>query len=217
VLEGGKVEQTVTKKPTAKVKEEKATKAGKKSKVVVTLRETVEAAQELEDLQGLVKANKDAFPGVKAKKFDKAKKLRKAMLEVLVEAKPAKADKKAKSEKKGVDRQTVIDWMTARIDKAGGKIAKLQLKTEALEVFPENEKNIRDDLSYGKNPAYNKFKELLAEDDGIIGWTSKMKGGKPEKSEKKDKKEVAPEPVKEAKADKKGKKKDKKKGKKNKK
>ena len=57
----------------------------KKEKAEPTLSEQVAAIDDLDELKAFCKENKKAFPGVKAKKFEKVKKLRKAMLEVVVE------------------------------------------------------------------------------------------------------------------------------------
>lgn len=227
VLEGGEITMTETKPRT---KEEKPAK-GKKEKAQPTLTEQVEAIDDLDELIAFAKANKDAFPGVKAKKFDKVKKLRKALLEVVVEPKPAKSEKKAKKGKSNDEarakRTEVIDYLTKQIEKAGGKIGRLKLTTSGLDKFPDDGKQVRDQISYGKNEKYNKFKELLVEVDGVIGFASAMKGVKPAKAEKKGKEKEVPAkvekkgkekaaPAKEEKKDKKSKK-DKKKDKKNKK
>lgn len=199
VLNGGEIEVN---EPKPREKKEKGGKKDKKSKAEPTLTEQVEAIDDLDELKDFAKENKDSFPGVKAKKFDKLKKLRKALLEVVVEKAPAKTEKKAKKNNDAAREKTtaVVDFLTSKIDKAGGKIARLKLKQAGFEKFPDDEKRVRDQISYGTNEKYNKFKELLVEVDGVIGWKSVMKNVKPAKAEKKGKEEKAP-----AKTEKKGK------------
>lgn len=207
VLEGGEIEMTKTKKPTAKAKKEKAPKVVEKS-----LTEKVNEIEDLDELKAFAKENKDSFPGVKAKKFDKVKKLRKALLKVVVEEEAPKAKKKGKTAGKNLEtvraeRQKRIDWITDFINEAGGKVGRKKLTAKALEEFPNPAKAIRDLISYGTNPKYNKFHELLVQDaDGNIGWKSVMEGGgKKSKKAKKEKEPVA-EVEKPSKKEKKGKK-----------
>ena len=206
VLEGGKVKMTKTKPPTKKEK-----------KVEPTLTEKVNALDDLDELKALTKANKESFPGVKAKKFDKLKKLRKAMLKVVVEP------KKRKGKTSGADLETIraerqkrIDWITDFINKEGGKVGRKKLTAKALEKFPDPAKAIRDLISYAKNPKYNKFEKLMVEVDGVIGWEGNVKAAKKSKAKKAKEEEAVEE--KPAKKEKKGKKdKKNKKGKKSKK
>ena len=218
VLEGGEVEMTKTKPPTKKAKKEKV--------VEKTLTEKVNEFEDFDELKAFAKENKGSFPGVKAKKFSKLKKLRKALLEVVVEDAPkGKKEKKSKGESRDLEtiraeRQKRIDWITDFINKAGGKVGRKKLTAKALEKFPNPAKAIRDLISYAKNPKYNKFEKLMVEVDGVIGWEGEL-DTTPKKSKKGKKaevvEEVAEEPVKEKK-NKKGKKdKKNKKGKKSKK
>jgi len=208
VLEGGKVEMTKTKPPTRK---EKAPKVAES-----TLTEKVSAFEDLDELKAFAKENKDSFPGVKAKKFDKIKKLRKALLEVVVEPKVKKRKSNASGknlEEVRAERQLRIDWITDYLNKQGGKVGRKKLTAKALEAFPSPAKSVRDLISYAKNPKYNKFEKLMTEDDGVIGWVDAFEDEAPKAKKSKKAKEVAA-PVKEEKKEKKGKKD--KKGKKNK-
>lgn len=211
VLEGGKVEMTKTKPPTRK---EKAPKVAEP-----TLTEKVNAFEDLDELKAFAKVNKDSFPGVKAKKFDKLKKLRKALLGVVVEP---EAKKKRKVSGKNLEevraeRQKRIDWITDYLNAQGGKVGRKKLTAKALEAFPNPAKSVRDLISYAKNPKYNKFEKLMDEVDGVIGWEDAFEEDAPAPKAKKSKKEIAA-PVKEEKKGKKDKKNKKdKKGKKSKK
>jgi hypothetical protein len=212
ILEGGEITMTETKPREKAEKPEKS----KKSKAEPTLAEQVEAIDDLDELIDFAKENKESFPGVKAKKFDKLKKLKKALLEVVVEKAPAKSEKKAVKAKNPEKRDAVVDYLTKVIEKAGGKIGRAKLQAAGVEKFPDAVKQVRDQISYGKNEKYNKFKELLIEVDGTIGFKSAMKGFKPEKKVSGKKEEAAPvktnkriakvEPVKEEKSGKKNKK-----------
>lgn len=216
VLEGGEVEQTKTKKPTAKKKKEEV----KEKAAEPTLTEKVNAIDDLDELKAFAKENKASFPGVKAKKFDKVKKLKKALLEVVVETEsPSKKKSKKGRNLDSVreERQKRIDWITDYINKEGGKVGRKKLTAKALEAFPTPAKSIRDLISYGKNEKYNKFDELLVEDDaGYIGWKSTMDGASGKKAGGKKKTKAAEVPAEEPVKEKKGKK-DKKKDKKKKK
>ena len=210
VLKGEEIEVA---EPKARTKKEKV--------VELTLSEAVEAAADLDTLKAIAKVNKESFPGVKAKKFDKVKKLRKAMLAVIVESAPKKRKGKtsgANLETVRAERQKRIDWITDFINDAGGSVGRKKLTAKALEKFPNPAKAIRDMISYAKNPKYNKFDKLMVEVDGVIGWEGSVKAAKPEKKakgKKAPKEEAAPEPVKKEKKGKKDKKN--KKGKKSKK
>ena len=219
VMQGKDIEVS---EPKPRGKKEKKEKKGKKEKVAEkTLTEKVNEFEDFDELKAFAKENKKSFPGVKAKKFSKLKKLRKALLEVIVEDEP-KA-KKRKSETRDLEtiraeRQKRIDWITDFLDEAGGKVGRKKLTAKALEEFPNPAKAIRDLISYAKNPKYNKFEKLMVEVDGVIGWEDVMSGST--KKSKKDKKvkEVEVEEPKKEKKNKKGKKdKKNKKGKKSKK
>jgi len=221
VLEGGEIEMTKTKKPAKKEKKEKKEKAPKVEEKVsfneLTISEKVNSFDDLDELKAFAKENKKAFPGVKAKKFDKLKKLRKALLKVVVEdAAPSKKEKKAKKTKGGRDLATVraekqerIDWITDYLNEQGGKVGRKKLTAKALEQFPNPAKTVRDLISYAKNPKYNKFEKLMVEHDGVIGWEDAFDAPKKSKKAKKAKEEAVPEV--EEKVEKKSKKKDKKK------
>ena len=217
VLEGGEIEMTKTKKPTKKAKAEKKEKAPKEAPEVVevSLTEKVNAFEDLDELKAFAKENKKSFPGVKAKKFDKLKKLRKALLKVVVEDAPKKGKKK-KGKTAGKDLETVraerqkrIDWITDFLNKEGGKVGRKKLTALALKEFPNPAKSIRDIISYAKNPKYNKFEKLMVEHDGVIGWEDAFEEAKPKKA-KKAKKEEKERKEKPEKKDKKKKKKGKK-------
>ena len=212
VLEGGEIEMTKTKKPAKKEKKEKKEKAPKV--VEVSLTEKVNEFEDLDELKAFAKENKKAFPGVKAKKFDKLKKLRKALLKVVVEdAAPSKKEKKTKGGRDlatvRAEKQERIDWITDYLNKQGGKVGRKKLTAKALEQFPNPAKTVRDLISYAKNPKYNKFEKLMVEHDGVIGWEDAFDAPKKSKKSKKAKEEAVPEV--EEKVEKKSKKKDKKK------
>ncbi len=184
-LEGGEVVVTAPKKREKKAKTPKV--------VELTLTEKVNAFQDLDDLKAFAKENKDAFPGVKAKKFDKIKKLRKAMLEVIVEVAPK--GKKEKKAKKGATTADRIAFITTLLEKE--PIKKKDLMEIVCAEFPDNTKSAHSTIiSDGKNPKYNKFEKLIVVNaEGMLcfeGTGKKAKSKKAEaeapKKEKKNKK-----------------------------
>lgn len=87
-------------------------------------------------------------------------------------------------------RQKQVDFMNKKLEEAGGRMPVKELANLALEKW-DDPKTIRDLLSYGTNPKYNKFPELLVKMDGDVmfeSWTEKKEEKAEKSSTKKDKK-----------------------------
>lgn len=177
VLEGGKIEMIATRKPgAAKAAAPKAAKKEKApKKVAKTISEQVEDIDDLDELKSFANDNKDSFPGIKVNKFDKVKKLRKALLKVVVVPKKAPKTKGGRSlEEVRAERNEQVAWITEYLNEQGGKVGRKKLTAKALDQFPKSAKHVRDLISYAKNPKYNKFEKLMVEVDGVIGWEDVM-------------------------------------------
>lgn len=177
VLEGGKIEMVATRKPgAAKAAAPKAAKKEKApKKVAKTISEQVEEIDDLDELKSFANDNKDSFPGVKVKKFDKVNKLRKALLKVVVVPKKTPKTKGGRSlEEVRAERNEQIAWITEYLNEQGGKVGRKKLTAKAIDQFPKAAKHVRDLISYAKNPKYNKFEKLMVEVDGVIGWEDVM-------------------------------------------